>query len=120
MPRKSNFVNKPDLSAVAQAAAEAGFTRDVAPQTPEAAPAAPERAEAVPAPKAEVQPAAPVDDIVIPRRAAKKQRTGRDRQLNVKVRAQTILDLHRIADENEWGLGEALEHLIDHWRHRKG
>lgn len=42
----------------------------------------------------------------------RRRRTGRDRQFNLKARAETIEAYCRIADAQGWGLGETLEHAV--------
>ena len=49
-------------------------------------------------------------------RRPKRHKTGRDRQLNLKVSEDCKNELTNIADQNGWGLGETLEHLLSHWR----
>ena len=41
-----------------------------------------------------------------------RKRTGRTEQLNVKVTAGVLREFYRIADEQDWVLGEVLEHAI--------
>lgn len=43
----------------------------------------------------------------------RRRRTGRNAQLNIKTRPETIAEFCRIADENGWGLGETLEHAVE-------
>lgn len=43
----------------------------------------------------------------------RRRRTGRNAQLNIKARPETIEEYCRIADSNGWGLGEALEHAVE-------
>lgn len=42
----------------------------------------------------------------------RRRRTGRNAQLNIKTRPETIEAFYRIADANGWGLGETLEHAV--------
>lgn len=43
---------------------------------------------------------------------ARRRRTGRNAQFNIKTRPETIEAFYRIADANGWGLGETLEHAV--------
>jgi hypothetical protein len=52
-------------------------------------------------------PATATDPVKVRRR-----RTGRNTQLNIKARPDTITAFCVIADSNDWGLGETLEHAI--------
>jgi hypothetical protein len=47
-----------------------------------------------------------------PRREPRRYRTGRNVQLNVKVRAETLDAFHAIADAQGWVLGETLERAV--------
>lgn len=40
------------------------------------------------------------------------RRTGRNTQLNIKTTPETINAFYRLADANDWGLSETLEHAI--------
>lgn len=42
----------------------------------------------------------------------RRRRTGRNAQLNLKARPETIDSYIAIADANGWGLGETLEHAV--------
>tara|TARA_R110000850_G_scaffold72132_1_gene158951 strand:+ start:1214 stop:1555 length:342 start_codon:yes stop_codon:yes gene_type:complete len=42
----------------------------------------------------------------------RRRRTGRNAQLNIKTTPETINAFYRLADANDWGLGETLEHAI--------
>lgn len=42
----------------------------------------------------------------------RRRRTGRNAQLNLKARPDTIAAFCAIADRNGWGLGETLEHAV--------
>ena len=44
--------------------------------------------------------------------APRRRRTGRNAQLNLKARPETIAAFCAIADRQGWGLGETLEHAI--------
>ncbi len=43
----------------------------------------------------------------------RRRRTGRNAQLNLKARPDTISAFCAIADQNGWGLGETLEYAVD-------
>lgn len=45
-------------------------------------------------------------------RQARRRRTGRNAQFNLKVKPETIDEFTRIADDNGWGLGETLERAV--------
>lgn len=47
------------------------------------------------------------------RREPRRYRTGRNIQLNIKVRADTLERFYALADRQGWVLGEALEHAVD-------
>lgn len=47
-----------------------------------------------------------------PEKPLRRRRTGRNAQLNIKAKPETIDEYCRIADENGWGLGETLEHAV--------
>lgn len=59
--------------------------------------------EPVKAPAEQEEPAVP------PRR----RRTGRNAQINIKTKAETIEAFTRIADANGWGLGETFERATE-------
>jgi hypothetical protein len=42
----------------------------------------------------------------------RRRRTGRNAQLNIKAKPETIQAYCRIADERGWGLGETLEYAV--------
>ena len=44
--------------------------------------------------------------------------TGRTKQLNVRITAQTRAEIYAIADENRWGMGETMEKLVEAFRAR--
>lgn len=50
--------------------------------------------------------------VEVPRREPRRYRTGRNVQLNVKVRAETLDAFHAIADAEGWVLGETLERAV--------
>jgi hypothetical protein len=54
---------------------------------------------------------APVEDDV-PRREPRRYRTGRNVQLNLKVRREAVDAFYRLADEQGWVLGEAFEMAV--------
>ena len=47
------------------------------------------------------------------KREPRRHRTGRNIQLNIKARAETIEAFYSIADRQGWVLGEAFEHAIE-------
>ena len=47
------------------------------------------------------------------RREPRRYRTGRNIQLNIKARAETIETFYAIADQQGWVLGEAFEQAIE-------
>ncbi|PUB13724.1 stability/partitioning determinant [Yoonia sediminilitoris] len=42
----------------------------------------------------------------------RRRRTGRNVQINIKTRQETIDAFYMLADENGWGLGEAFEEAV--------
>jgi hypothetical protein len=46
-------------------------------------------------------------------REPRRYRTGRNIQLNIKARAETVEAFYAIADQRGWVLGETFEHAID-------
>ena len=89
-----------DPRAARQAAAHAGFrSRERGPdRDPVIAPAG----QGAPAPASASGPEA----------APRRRRTGRNAQLNLKVRPATIDAFCALADARGWGLGETLEHAV--------
>ena len=81
----------------ARSAAPTGPATKAKRATPAKAPAKP---EAVSPPPAEARP--PV----------RRRRTGRNVQFNIKARPETIAAFTAIADANDWGFGETLEHAV--------
>lgn len=72
------------------------------------------------------QPRAQADDVrriseaqnfqsreATPKSRQRRHRTGRNMQLNMKVRPETAKRLNRLCDERGWVQGEALEHALD-------
>jgi len=47
------------------------------------------------------------------RREPRRYRTGRNVQLNLKVRAKTVESFYKLADQNGWVLGETLERAVE-------
>lgn len=43
----------------------------------------------------------------------RRRRTGRNAQINLKAKPETIREFSSIADEKGWGLGEAFEHVVE-------
>lgn len=60
--------------------------------------------EPLPAQKTETQES--------PKREPRRYRTGRNVQLNIKVRAETVESFYEMADREGWVLGETFEHAI--------
>jgi len=60
------------------------------------------------------EPAAPPTQnrSEVTRREPRRHRTGRNVQLNIKARAETIESFYAIADREGWVLGEAFEHAV--------
>lgn len=48
-----------------------------------------------------------------PRREQRRHRTGRNVQINIKARAETLEAFYAIADGQGWVLGEAFEHAVE-------
>ena len=48
-----------------------------------------------------------------PDRPLRRRRTGRNIQLNIKVSQATADELYRLADEQDWVLGETLEYALE-------
>lgn len=48
-----------------------------------------------------------------PRREPRRYRTGRNVQLNLKVRREAVDAFYKLADERGWVLGEAFEQAVD-------
>lgn len=42
----------------------------------------------------------------------RRRRTGRDRQLNIKVTEDCLAQFYAVADANQWGLGETFERAL--------
>jgi hypothetical protein len=55
---------------------------------------------------------APVATSAATSREPRRYRTGRNVQLNLKVRREALDAFYRIADAQDWVLGEAFEHAI--------
>jgi hypothetical protein len=53
----------------------------------------------------------PAGNEVMPREP-RRHRTGRNVQLNLKVRRETLEAFYKLADEHGWVLGEAFEHAV--------
>lgn len=43
----------------------------------------------------------------------RRRRTGRNAQLNIKAKPETIAAFYAVADANGWGLGETLERAVE-------
>jgi hypothetical protein len=71
------------------------------------------REPVAPSPKAERTPRAPREPQKEPTaREPRRHRTGRNIQLNIKARAETIDRFYAIADLHGWVLGETFERAI--------
>ena len=56
----------------------------------------------------------PTASAVEPHRPpVRRRRTGRNVQFNIKARAETIAAFTAIADAQDWGFGETLEHAVE-------
>ncbi|WP_159718489.1 stability/partitioning determinant [Geminicoccus flavidas] len=64
-----------------------------------------------PKPAAPAAPAAPPAEAPA-RRAQRRHRTGRNAQLNIKVRPETLNAFHALVDRHGWVQGEAFERAI--------
>ncbi len=80
------------------------------PQKPR--PAAPKEAVKRVSESASFKSREPVEQKQSAAREPRRYRTGRNVQLNVKVRAETLESFYRIADGQGWVLGETLEKAI--------
>jgi len=60
----------------------------------------------------EPAPAAPEKIAEGSKREPRRHRTGRNVQLNIKVRAETLESFYALADSQGWVLGETLERAI--------
>jgi hypothetical protein len=100
----SDFAPKPPARAeqVKAVAEEAGF-RSRGPVPPQAAAPLPASAERPAKP-----PAAPPEE----RRGQRRYRTGRNQQLNLKVRAQDAEAFYAIADAEGWVLGDVFARAV--------
>ena len=67
-------------------------------------------AETAKFPSREHTPAAPAAVPVT--REQRRHRTGRNVQLNIKVKSETLDAFYKIADSNGWVLGETLEQAV--------
>jgi len=56
--------------------------------------------------------AAPTKIQEAPKREPRRHRTGRNVQLNIKVRAETLESFYAMADSQGWVLGETLERAV--------
>lgn len=104
-PKKSKPADKKIPIETVRAVSEAANfpSRD-----PSASAAAPAAAPAVSAPAPAAAPAKPAA-----KRKRRRYRTGRNVQLNIKVKAETVDAFYALADSQGWVLGETLERAID-------
>lgn len=98
-----------------------GFAAELERFDPEAWPPAPPPRAAPSAPAAAAagfrsrEPAAPSPEASAasaPPRRDRRRRTGRNAQLNLKLRPDTIEEFCAIADTHDWGLGETFERAL--------
>lgn len=68
------------------------------------------REPVAPGPIARPAPAAPAEPV--PRREQRRWRTGRNQQLNLKVRAEDAAAFYAIADAEGWVLGETFARAV--------
>jgi hypothetical protein len=95
---------RPGRAGTRTAAAAAGFrSREPRPDFE------PGRAGEAPAPAAERPAERPADPAPAP---VRRRRTGRNAQLNLKARPETIAAFCAVADLQGWGLGVTLEHAV--------
>jgi hypothetical protein len=59
------------------------------------------------------EPRQDAKSLTATKREPRRYRTGRNIQLNIKARADTIDVFYTIADRQGWVLGEAFEHAVD-------
>jgi hypothetical protein len=91
---------------------------DFKPKEVKAAPAAPRPETKKAAAAAGFHSREPKPTVVpLPERPAlvtqRRRRTGRNAQLNLKAKPETIAEFTAIADKNGWGLGETLERAVE-------
>ena len=48
-----------------------------------------------------------------PKKFRRGRKTGRNAQINIKAKPETIEAFYELADRQNWGLGETLEHALD-------
>lgn len=53
------------------------------------------------------------EKIIPEKNEIRRYRTGRNVQLNIKVKAETLKDFYDLADKEGWVLGEALEKAVE-------
>lgn len=68
--------------------------------------------EAAKFPSREVPPASPPAQAITPIREARRHRTGRNVQMNVKLKQETVDTFYEITDSQGWVLGETLEQAL--------
>ena len=127
-PRKRARVAAPELEATKQVAEAIGF-RSREPKGAEAGdakasgtggagegasrPAAlATKAEGAAPTRAPAKPASASTPPAEARPPVRRRRTGRNVQFNIKARPETIAAFTAIADANDWGFGETLEHAV--------
>ena len=68
--------------------------------------------EAAPVPQSKPSPSAAASEPIAQEARLRRRRTGRDKQLNLKVTDACLQRFYALADGNGWVLGEAFEHAI--------
>jgi hypothetical protein len=68
--------------------------------------------KAAPAARPPAAPASSAAETMPQDSRLRRRRTGRDKQLNVKVSEDCLNQFYQIADANRWGLGETLERAL--------
>ena len=64
-------------------------------------------------------PSAPAPLATVPSRAQRRHRTGRNRQLNLKLTDDAVERFYDMAEREGVVLGQALERLLDSWDREK-
>lgn len=102
---KPKKIDRPSPEVSRDAAETAGFKS----REPKVVPMAPPAVVKATPQAREVAPAA--GHATLPRQQ-RRHRTGRNAQLNLKAKAETIAEFTAIADAQGWVFGEALEHAV--------
>ena len=104
-PKKRARVAAPELADTRKLAEAVGFRSREPKGKNEEGRGVAKLQNAAPAPKPESTP-----EVRVPLR---RRRTGRNVQFNIKARSETIAAFTAIADANDWGFGETLEHAVE-------